>query len=164
VAEIVGRWVRVNTCAELVAALDAAGLHPLTAHAWVEQTSSTGTGSFRPGSPKPTLAEPCKGAIARKHSHFFTASGQFGSLDWLGAPVDDGSYTVRGRTLTINGTDFRYHITGDRLRLSPVLTKSMKRAALRDPNEFSEAGWAVSVSYEGLAWKRANCNSCRAGI
>jgi hypothetical protein len=158
--DIVGRWVRVHKCEELVAALDAAGLHPLTAHAWVEQTSSTGVGSFKPGSPKPTLAEPCRGAIPREHSHYFTESGQFGSLDWLGAPVDNGSYTVDAKTLSINGTDFRYKIAGDRLRLFPVLTKAMKREALRTPNDYSEGGWAVSVAFNGLSWKRADCSIC----
>jgi hypothetical protein len=87
---LVGRWQRLLTCKELVGDLKRAGLGATVAQAWVGHTSSTGETSFKPGSPKPTRAHPCRGAIARKHSHFFTASGQFGSLDWHGGQVDDG--------------------------------------------------------------------------
>jgi len=37
---------------------------------------------------------PCKGAVPRRHAHFFTKSGAFGSLDWRGRRVDDGMYRV----------------------------------------------------------------------
>ncbi len=52
------------------------------------------------------MSKPCTGALTRKHSHFFTQSGQFGSLDWLGGHVDDGSYRI------INGSTMRIgHVT-----------------------------------------------------
>ena len=89
---LVGRWERVTTCQQLVAALRRAGLGATVAQAWVGQTSAAGESSFKPGSPKPTLAHPCTGAIPRVHSHFFTARGRFGSLDWKGGQVDDGPY------------------------------------------------------------------------
>ena len=41
-------------------------------------------------------AHPCRGAVPRKHSHFFTKDGRFGSLDWNGQDVDDGTYTLKG--------------------------------------------------------------------
>jgi hypothetical protein len=75
---LVGRWQRLTTCRVLVGDLKQAGLGATVAQAWLGQTSASGQSSFKPGSPKPTRAHPCRGAIARKHSHFFTASGEFG--------------------------------------------------------------------------------------
>lgn len=162
VAPLVGRWERVTTCQELVSELDEAGLGALAAHAWVGNTSASGQSSYKPGSPKPTLARPCAGAIARVHSHFFTQLGQFGSLDWTGQQVDDAPYRiVNDDTLTIGGGDttFRYRIiNGDTLTLDPVISEAKKRQALADPTKFSEAGWAVSVAYASHTWKRVSCS------
>jgi hypothetical protein len=162
-AGLVGRWERATTCQELVRELDKAGLGPLTAYAWLGQTSSTGQGSFAPGSPKPTRAHPCTGAVPRVHSHFFTQSGQFGSLDWLGGQVDEDSYRIdNDNTVRIGspGVAFHYRILhGNTLVLTPVLTKAMVREALADPKEFSAAGWAVSVAYAGHPWKHVPCQS-----
>src|SRR5215216_8079401 len=63
VAGLVGRWERVVACQELVSDLDKAGLGPLAPYAWLGQTSSTGQTSFAPGSPRPTKAHPCTGAL-----------------------------------------------------------------------------------------------------
>jgi hypothetical protein len=147
----------------LVSALTKAGLGALVPYAWQGQTSSTGQGSFRPGSPKPTKAKPCSGAIARLHSHFFNRQGQFGSLDWLGGQVDDGPYKiVDNHTLRIGSNPsarFRFRIlSGNKLMLTPVLTKAMVREAVAHPAKFSSAGWAVSVAYAGHTWKRVPCN------
>jgi hypothetical protein len=80
----------------LVKELDEAGLGAFAASlfAWLGHTSSHGESSFAPGSPKPTRAHPCTGAIPRKHSHFFTEYERFGSLDWLGGEVDEAPYHV----------------------------------------------------------------------
>jgi hypothetical protein len=156
---LVGRWERVTTCQELVRELDKAGLGPLAAYAWSGATSSTGESSFAPGSPKPTSAHPCTGALPRVHSHFFNQSGQFGSLDWLGGQVDEDPYRiVNDNTVRIGspGVAFHYRILhGDTL----VLTKAMVRKALADPKEFSAAGWAVSMAFPGHPWKRVPCQS-----
>jgi hypothetical protein len=140
--------------------LKQSGLAPLAPYAWLGQTSSTGQGSFAAGSPKPTMANPCPGALKRKHSHFFNQAGQFGSLDWLGGQVDDDSYRiVNGSTLRIGHVTFHYRITnGDILSLSPVLSQSMIRQALAHPQKFSDAGWAVSVAFPGQTWKRVPCD------
>jgi len=160
---LVGRWERVTTCQELVRELDKAGLGPLAAYAWSGATSSTGESSFAPGSPKPTSAHPCTGALPRVHSHFFNQSGQFGSLDWLGGQVDEDPYRiVNDNTVRIGspGVAFHYRILhGDTLMLAPVLTKAMVRKALADPKEFSAAGWAVSMAFPGHPWKRVPCQS-----
>jgi hypothetical protein len=163
---LVGRWERVATCQQLVAGLKRAGLGATVAQAWVGQTSSTGDSSFKPGSPKPTLAHPCRGAIPRVHSHFFAASGQFGSLDWKGGQVDDGPYRiVNGRTVQIgSGTPrslFRFAIqNGKTLSLAPVLTTAMIRQANAHPTRFSSAVRAVTVAYAGHTWTRVPCNQC----
>jgi hypothetical protein len=159
---LVGQWQRVTTCRELVAELSRAGLGATVAQAWVGQTSSTGESSFKPGSPKPTRAHPCAGAIARIHSHFFTASGMFGSLDWHGGQVDDGSYRiVDSTTVKIGGVSFHFTIkNGNTLSLSPMLTMAMIRKAVAHPAQFSPAFWAVTVAYAGQTWKRVPCARC----
>jgi hypothetical protein len=160
VSDVVGRWEQVLTCQEMTHELDKAGLGPLAQYAWQGQTSSTGQSSFAPGSPKPTRANPCTGAVPRMHSHFFNATGQFGSLDWLGGQVDDGPYVLTGEsTMLIGQVSFHYRVTDeDTLLLTPVLTKAMVRQALARPKEFSDAGWAVSVAYAGHPWKRVPCD------
>jgi hypothetical protein len=162
-APLVGRWQRTTTCQELVSALTKAGLGALAPYAWQGQTSSKGQGSFKPGSPKPTKAHPCSGAIPRLHSHFFNRQGQFGSLDWLGGQVDDGPYKIiNDHTVHIGnpGAKFRFRIlNGNKLMLTPALTQAMVRQAVAHPTQFSAAGWAVSVAYAGHTWKRLPCNA-----
>jgi hypothetical protein len=160
---LVGQWQRLTRCSELVADLKLAGLGATVAQAWVGQTSANGESSFKPGSPKPTRDRPCRGAIARVHSHFFTVSGDFGSLDWYGDQVDDGSYTITGRTtVTFGGVSFHYTIkNGDTLALRPLLTPAMIRKANTHPAAFTPAFWAVTVAYQGHTWKRVPCSRCR---
>ena len=158
-AALVGRWQRVVRCQELAGNLAKAGLGSLAPYAWLGQTSATGDGSFTPGSPKPTSAHPCTGAIARVHSHFFNLAGAFGSVDWEGGQVDDGTYRiVNDHTLLIGKTTFHYRVDGNTLMLDPVLTKAMIRKAVAHPRRFSEAGWAESVAYAGYMWKRVPCS------
>jgi hypothetical protein len=121
------------------------------------------TREFKPGSPKPTKGHPCSGAIPRRHSHFFDRQGQFGSLDWLGGQVDDGPYRLTDQQTVHIGTNpaanFRFRIlNGNKLTLTPVLTKAMVRRALAHPAKFSAASWAVSVAYAGHTWQRVPCN------
>jgi hypothetical protein len=155
----------VTTCQQLVSDLDKAGLGPLAPYAWLGQTSSTGLTSFAPGSPKPTHAHPCAGALDRDHSHFFSQAGQFGSLDWLGGQVDNGPYRIISNDTVYIGSPpiaatFHYRIlNGNTLMLSPVLTKTMVRQALADPQKFSAAFWAVSVAYPGSTWTRVPCQN-----
>jgi hypothetical protein len=39
-------------------------------------------------------AVPRAPTVARTHSHSFTAGGRFGSRDWNGNQVDDGTYEI----------------------------------------------------------------------
>jgi hypothetical protein len=154
VAPLVGRWERVNTCQEHVEVLRKAGLEEIA------PTMVAGNG-YVPGTPQQLArrADLCKGAKPRVHAHFFTADGRFGSLDWNDEPVDDGTYTiVNDTTFQIGDTTFHYEIiNGDTLMLEPVVPKKAKAEALADPEEFSVAGWSVSVAFEGHPWKRVDC-------
>ena len=91
---------------------------------------------------------PCRGSIARKHSHFFTEDGQFGSLDAQGQQVDDGTYrVVIDDTVVIGEVTFRFQMQGiDLLRLTPVIPTCAP--------ECFEAGWSVAVAYPGYTWHR----------
>src|SRR5512141_3099123 len=73
-ARIVGRWQQSHTCDELVSALNALGLGALAPGA---------VGDYFPNLTPEELAaktDICSGAVPQLHSHFFTASGLFGSL------------------------------------------------------------------------------------
>jgi hypothetical protein len=148
--QIVGEWQRTTTCEERVAAFTKAGLAKYAAE------SVAGDG-FIPGvtsteelkDPK----HPCTGAVSPKHSHFFTADGQFGSRDDQGQQVDDGPYKLVGsNAIQIGSGDhsvtFRYTITdGTTLRLTPVMPACAAQGCF-------DAQWAVAVSYLGLPWTR----------
>jgi hypothetical protein len=94
--------------------------------------------------------QPCKGAVPRKHSHFFTEDGLFGSRDWNGEQVDDGTYrVVDADTLVISkefpDVEFRYRIEGDGIVFDPAIPD--------DCVEF-RCEWAVSMAYPGKKWTR----------
>ena len=145
VSPLVGTWERTQTCAELVAVLTDNGMErsilpSLAGDGWI------------PGVTKPGQIEdpgnPCEDAVSRKHSHFFTPDGEFGSLDAAGDQVDDGPYSLRGKdTLVVGGVTFKYRITNDdTLRLTPRIP------ACRP--DCWEATWSVSVAYPGYTWHR----------
>jgi hypothetical protein len=84
---LVGTWTRVNDCESFVGALEDADLADL-APEWL-----VGAGYFATEA-EIDPADPCAGATEVEHSHFFTADGEFGSLDEHGRQVDDGQYDV----------------------------------------------------------------------
>ena len=144
---LVGTWQRTTTCAGLATALTKAGLTKFV----LEAVAGT---AFIPGVSRPEQiadrANPCKGAVARKHSHFFTKKREFGSLDWRGQPVDDGTYRiVDKRTVVIfkefPKVTFHYRITDRSITFSPVIAKGC--SAFR-------CAWAVSMAYPGKTWRR----------
>jgi hypothetical protein len=150
---LVGRWERVTTCQELVTALAKAGLRT-TAPAML-----AGNGLVT-GTPKQLArkANICKAAVPRRHSHFFTAMGQFGSIVYNGKQVDDGTYRLLdSRTVRINDGTFHFRVSGRELRLEPVISAAARRKALAQPLQFSTAGWQVAVAFPGHAWKRVPC-------
>jgi hypothetical protein len=147
---LVGTWERVTRCKELVHALEKAGLDQFVLD------NVVGNG-FLPGVTSPDqIADPkhpCKGAVPRVHAHFFTADGQFGSLDFTGQQVDAGVYTIiEPGTVVIDNGDFRatfhYRFTdhGDTIRFYPVLPDCV----------CDTAQWAVAVAYPGKKWTRVS--------
>ena len=143
---IVGEWERVLQCDELVPPLEEAGLH--------DYVPSLVWGSFF--YPEvPTIEafdfdpkDPCKGAEPRRHSHFFTADGEFGSRDEHGAQVDSGVYELVGKhRLVINGSTFRYRIRGDAIRFDPILPDCLPCV---------DGMWMIAVASPGGAWTRVS--------
>jgi hypothetical protein len=146
---LVGEWQRTTTCAELVRALKQAGLEKLAPEA------VAGNG-FVPGVTTPGQladpARPCKGAVPRKHSHFFTADGRFGSRDWNGEQVDDGTYeVVDDGTFVVSkefpDVTFHYRIDGDTITFEPEIL---------DGCSTFRCLWSVTVAYPGKTWRRAS--------
>jgi hypothetical protein len=144
---LVGVWERETHCEELVSALTDAGLDR-----WVLE-SVAGNG-FVPGVTTPDQiadpANPCDGAVPRVHSHFFDPHGVFVSLDWTGAPVDDGMYEVIDEGTFVVSKEFpdvtfHYTIEGTSIRFEPVIPDC-------SPDCF-EAAWSVSVAYPGESWE-----------
>lgn len=144
---LVGTWRRVTTCSELVKSLTSAGLKKFV----LESVAGNG---FIPGVTRPDQiadpANPCKGAVTRKHSHFFTKDKKFGSLDWKGEPVDDGTYRlVNNRTFVISkefpNVTFHFRIRGKTITFAPVLARGC--ATFR-------CAWAISMAYPGKSWQR----------
>jgi hypothetical protein len=164
---IVGQWATQRDCQALHQALVKDGLG--NAAAPVVQDY------FQSSTPQ-KLAEKrdiCAGAgPAVVHSHFFTATGNFGSLDENEQQVDDGTFSARSPDLYIcdsgvpsctptnaNG-HFRYSISNNKLRLTPIITQKQRQKALAHPFDFSQAGWMVAVAYPGHVWTRTGCSAC----
>jgi hypothetical protein len=95
-------------------------------------------------------AHPCQGAVPREHSHFFTADGEFGSLDWNGEQVDDDTYVIiDDRTFVIGNSTFHYQVRGDTIMFEPVIPDDCSTKKCRDA-----ASWSVAVAYPGEEWAR----------
>jgi len=148
-APFVGTWRRLTTCGELVAALRNAGMGK-----WVSEFVA-GNG-FVPGvTAAGQIADPkhpCAHAVPRRHAHFFTAGGAFGSLDWKGQQVDDGRYRVIDKsTLVISkefpSVTFHYAIAGRNIRFAPVVPQGCSTF---------RCAWAISMAYPGKAWQRVS--------
>jgi hypothetical protein len=151
-SSIVGRWMQVHTCDQLVAGLQQAGLGEI---------APTVIGDYFPDASIEELAakpDPCSGAKPQRHAHFFTDAGAFGSIDQHGEQVDDGTWSVDGDVLTIGEGHWRFEIDAGSLSLEPLISKQQTRDALADPTEWSTAGWIVAVAYPGSTWKRVPCD------
>lgn len=155
-ATIVGEWQRTTTCDERVKALQEVGLGRYAAEGVAGDGFIVGvTKASQLKDPK----RPCLGAVALKHSHFFTMTGLFGSRDEGGNQVDDGSWRQTGlKTIAIgpspgdagSPTTFHFKITNNQtLQLYPVLP------ACKNTGCF-QALWATNVSYNGLPWQRTS--------
>ncbi len=146
--EIVGEWERETTCAELVEALRDAGMDELIDEFVAGNGFIPGVGAEDPE--QIDVAQPCKGAVPRVHSHFFTEDGEFGSRDWNGEDVDDGRYRVIGDKLVISkefpDVTFRYRIEGDTIMFDPLNIPAGCTTF--------RCGWSITVAYPGKRWQR----------
>lgn len=155
-ATLVGRWERTNECPQLVAAFEEAGL---------AEVVPAFVGDYFPDSTPQELAKKddlCSGAEPFVHSHFFTDTGQFGSLTEDLEQVDDGTYEItEDGTFVISkefpDVTFHYTVEDDTLTLTPVLTEPMKEEALSHPFDFTPGGWSITMAYPGQTWKRVDC-------
>ena len=146
---IVGEWVGVHDCERIVALLTGAGLAEFLADAVYGNGLVAGDPQAS-GLKDPT--HPCDGAVQRKHSHFFTASGEFGSKDFNGERVDEGSYTLEGDdVVVINGKRFTYQINGDELTLEPEPV-DISGCTTRECR--FDATWVLMVAMPGTTWTR----------
>jgi hypothetical protein len=148
-ASIVGEWVGVHDCERIVSMLRGAKLEEFLPDAIY------GNGLVAGDPQASALADPehpCEGAVQRKHSHFFTAAGAFGSKDFNGQRVDDGTYTLEGEDgLVINGSRFKYEINGDELSLEPEPV-DISGCTTRECR--FTATWVLMVAMPGTSWKR----------
>ena len=144
---IVGEWQRTQKCQELVGVLTKNGMKDTVLPSLAEDGWIPGVNS--PEQIKDP-AHPCRGAPPRKHSHFFTADGQFGSRDANGQQVDSDPYRITApNTVVIGdpGVEFHFTITdNDTIAFDPVIPDCA-------PSCF-EAQWSVSVAYPGYTWER----------
>jgi hypothetical protein len=151
--DLIGSWHRAQSCQETLAAFDSAGL--AESHAdWL-------TGNFLGGSPAPSGGDICDGApLAVEHSHFFTASGEFGSHDENGQQVDDGDYVLPSTGLVAfpsHATEFAfagelvvgYQIDGD------VVTFTVTLPDPCDESCKNAYAWALSAFASG-PWSRGD--------
>jgi alpha/beta hydrolase family protein len=150
-ATIVGTWHRAQSCEEMLAVFEAAGL--AESHlGWLQ-------GNFFGGGPGPTEGDVCAGAQGPlEHDHFFTDDGAFGSHDENGEQVDDGDYeVVDGDSLAFpsHASEFGYDgvLTVDYEITADVLTFDV---VLPDPCEDTckdAYAWALSAFASG-PWSR----------
>ena len=153
-AAIVGEWVGVHDCERIVSMLREAGLEEFLADAVYGNGLVAGDPA---ASGLKDRAHPCEGAVQRQHSHFFSASGEFGSKDFNGQRVDDGTYTLEGDdVIVINGKRFKYSIAGDKLSLDP---EPVDISACTTKECRFEATWVLMVAMPGMAWTRGEIKS-----
>lgn len=148
-AAIVGEWVGFHDCETIVAMLQKAGLEEFLADA-VYGNGLVAGDPMASGLKDPS--HPCDGAVRRQHSHFFTATGEFGSKDFNGQRVDDGTYTLEGTdVIVINGKRFKYEINGDALSLEP---EPVDISACTTKECRFDATWVLMVALPGTTWTR----------
>ena len=151
---LVGTWRRVTTCEEAVQAQTEAGFE-------VDPAGLAGSEWLPVVDQIADPAHPCEGAVPREHSHFWTEDGQFGSLDWNGNQVDEGTYEIiDDHTLVMPygfeqgppiQVEFRYEIHGDTLSLDPLIPSDCSTKHCQEAYS-----WSVSVAYPGKTWERVS--------
>jgi hypothetical protein len=144
--ELVGEWVGIHDCQRIVDALREAGFDEAVVLENVLGNMLVPDASAPDDLADP--ADPCRDAVPREHSHFFTAAGAFGSRDFDGNQVDDGTFEIVDEdTVSISGTDFGFTINGDTLLLEPIVP---------DGCLTFECQWSIMVAMAGEPMTRSS--------
>jgi hypothetical protein len=149
--ELIGSWHRAQSCAEMLAAFEEAGLTE-SHRGWLQ-------GNFYGGKQGPNEGDLCAGAEGPlEHDHFFTTDGAFGSHDQNGEEVDGGDFELVDRdtvSFPSHAEEFGYDgdLVVDYTVSGDVVTFEV---ALPDPCVDSCAdayAWALSAFASG-PWER----------
>jgi hypothetical protein len=145
---LVGNWLGVHNCQRIIDIMSSAGMP----EQGLLNVADSGT---LPGVTKVDDIDdpenPCVGAVDVPHSHFFTASGMFGSRDANGEQVDDGRWEIVDTdTFEINGTPFDFQVAGDELRMEAVDVGTCPSA-----DQWCPEAWKLMVAMPGMAWTRS---------
>jgi hypothetical protein len=149
--ELIGSWHRAQSCAEMLAAFEDAGLSQ-SHRGWLQ-------GNFYGGKPGPKEGDLCAGAEGPlEHDHFFTADGAFGSHDQNGEEVDGGDFElVDGDTVSFPSHAEEFGYDGDLVVNYTVSGDVVTfEVALPDPcvDTCADAyAWALSAFASG-PWER----------
>ena len=145
---VLGSWTAITTCsAQYNALMKWPGLRKYAKEMVVGNGFIPGTSQV---SQLKDPARPCLGAVPRRHSHFFTKSGRFGSRDWNGEDVDDGSYTLKGTNRIVihkefPSVTFTYAIKDKTIKFTPLIPKTCSTF---------RCAWSVSMAIPGTPWAR----------
>jgi len=161
VSPLVGEWKRVTTCDESIRAFRQAGFERSVIEEQILPGLAGPDNGWLTGGKIADPAHPCEGAVPREHSHFWTEFGTFGSYDWRGNQVDEGTYEIidddtlvmpygfeQGPPIPV---EFRFQIDGDTLSLDPVIPSGCSKGHCLEA-----ALWSVSVAYAGETWERVS--------
>ena len=148
--ELIGSWHRAQSCEEMSAAFEKAGLAE-SHREWLQ-------GNFYGGKPGPKKGDPCVGAEGPlEHDHFFTAAGAFGSHDQNGEEVDNGDFNViDGNTVSFPSHAQEFGYDGD-LVVDYTVSGDVVTFVVAPPDPCVDAcadayAWALSAFASG-PWK-----------
>jgi hypothetical protein len=146
---LVGEWELERNCEQIVQGLEDAGLEEYTLEviAVAEMVPGVVNDPNQFEDPK----NPCKGAVPSKHSHFFTAEGQFGSRNEFGQQVDAVLYEVIDDDSFVLGKNavFNYAMDGDTITFEPVIPDDCLTEACHE-----NAVLSIGVAFPGQTWHR----------
>ena len=148
---LVGSWHRRQTCAEMLAVFEEAGLAD-SHRDWLQ-------GNFYGGQPGPKKGDPCAGAQgALEHDHYFTDDGGFGSHDQNGEEVDNGDFAaIDADTVTFPSHAKEFGYDGDIL-VDYAVDEDAITFDVMMPSPCADAcadayAWALSAFASG-SWQR----------
>ena len=151
---IIGTWVRTQSCDEQLAAFEAAGLEDQAGN-WIVG-NWVGEGETR------ARGEECDGARPpEEHSHFFTETWMFGSLDANGEQVDFGDFgLVDEDTLSFPSHSQEFGYAGDIL-VDFAVDGDTATFTVDMPTTCEDAcrvahAWALSAFFDAEDWARTD--------